>query len=117
MIKYSQGEIIVNLLDLGTVEYGNSIDITTILQDFLKENCTNNGQFIVDKVLRKKLIVIIEDEDLIIHRFELNELTDDRITLRGYITSYDEDDDNIISYCLRIESNEITLTKMTKTFE
>ena len=94
MIKYSQGEIIVDLTSLRNLATGDTLDVSEILKDFLKENTyiyNGDSYFKVDKVMNKKLIILVKDEDHEIIKCNMSFLSDDGSFLRSAFTVLVED--------------------------
>ena len=86
MIKYSQGEIIIDVTNLNDLSDDGNIDLTEVLKDFIKENYNEeDGEFIPAKVLRKPLVIIFKYNDAF-YRVMFNVLYDSNTELRGFIT-------------------------------
>ena len=70
MIKYSQGEIVIDLRYLTKWDSEDSLQLSNIkeFKDYLIEN-SKSGTFLPDKVIRKDLKVIIENIDGAIIKF------------------------------------------------
>ena len=105
MIKYSQGEIIVDLTKEIAFHNDDSLDVSGIMEDFFKENLNEHNNFIREKVLRKKLIFIVKNIDNEYLRFEMTLLSDDATTLYSYITYGSSGDRTMTIYILRLESD------------